>query len=119
MMSEEDRRRFGEVGGWDQFAGNLPAGDPSSATLPRDGRERFTAAGVRATCLAHRRVVKWIPAPGWWVHVADSSSCSAMRGAPSPVLSVMRLGRGDVTGSALSRSRQAAGSLLRGRKAGS
>lgn len=118
-MSEEDRRRFGEVGGWDQFAGNLPAGDPSGATLPRDGRERFTAPGVRATCLAHRRVVKWIPAPGWWVHAEDSSSCPAMRGAPSLVLSAVRLGRGNVTGRTLARSRQAVGSLLRGRKAGS
>ena len=112
-MSEEDRRRFGEVGGYDQFAGNIAAGEASRLGVPRDGHERFPAEGVTATCLAHRQRVKWIPAPGWWIHVHDSGSCPGMRLASSPAGSVARLESGKVTGALLSRTRAAVAGLLR------
>ena len=50
-----------------------------------------------ACCLAHRREVAWMPAPGWWVH-PGSQSCHSMRDAPSPVLGIRLLAsRGKVT----------------------
>jgi hypothetical protein len=34
-------------------------------------------------CIAHRRRVTWIPAPGWWIH-ADNETCSSMWNARAP-----------------------------------
>jgi hypothetical protein len=68
-----------------------------------------------ATCLAHRRKVKWIPAPGWWIHddsrphytaevlyegswrkLGDPRSCSGLWNAPSPLVTIRR-DTGEVT----------------------
>ena len=61
---------------------------------------------AQACCLAHNRPVHWIPAPGWWIH-SDYQSCTAMWDAPSSVLALPRLKRGDVTHLLLTRSRYA------------
>jgi hypothetical protein len=36
---------------------------------------------MTACCVRHRRPVRWIPAPGWWVH-SDGRTCSALWDAP-------------------------------------
>lgn len=49
-------------------------------------------------CLAHRRKVTWLPAPGWWIHdrdrlpldlldgsPTDPRGCMAMWSAPAPI----------------------------------
>ena len=40
---------------------------------------------LRASCLAHRRVIGWQPAPMWWYHTSDLSPCSAGWSAPAPI----------------------------------
>lgn len=37
-----------------------------------------------ACCVRHRRIVRWIPAPGWWIHT-DHRSCGGCWGAPDPL----------------------------------
>lgn len=48
-----------------------------------------------ATCLRHRRLVRWIPAPGWWIHSGDlpgrNESCSGMWDLPAPIVIVRKL----------------------------
>lgn len=55
-----------------------------------------------ATCLAHRRLARWIPNPGWWIHehgyrnaggFGDPRSCSAMWNLPAPIVLVPRASR--------------------------
>ena len=45
-----------------------------------------------ATCLRHRRLVRWLPAPGWWTHSDDlpgkNESCSGMWDLPAPIVIV-------------------------------
>lgn len=50
-----------------------------------------------ACCVAHRRRVRWISAPGWWIHDDDLPStghrgdprgCSGMWDAPAPIVIV-------------------------------
>jgi hypothetical protein len=45
-------------------------------------------------CLAHRRKMKWLPSPAWWIHDdgrpstgngGDPRGCSSMWGAPAPI----------------------------------
>ena len=53
-----------------------------------------------ATCLRHRRLVRWIPAPGWWIHddglphttgnPTDPRGCSAMWHAKAPIVIVRK-----------------------------
>jgi hypothetical protein len=40
---------------------------------------------VRASCLAHRRVVRWEPNPMWWHHASDLSTCYPLTQAPAPI----------------------------------
>lgn len=42
------------------------------------------ARTVRASCVAHRREVRWEPAPMWWHHT-DLRSCPFLLAAPSPI----------------------------------
>ena len=45
-----------------------------------------------AICLAHHRLVRWIPAPGWWIHADDLpgkyQSCMAMWNVRAPIVLV-------------------------------
>jgi hypothetical protein len=62
------------------------------------GRSAREAESQRhpSSCIRHRRRLRWIPAPGWWIHDDNlngpSQSCSAMwsakapEGHPEPVL---------------------------------
>jgi hypothetical protein len=34
-------------------------------------------------CVRHRRLVRWIPAPGWWIH-DDNRTCIPMLNARAP-----------------------------------
>ena len=35
-------------------------------------------------CIAHRERVRWIPAPGWWIHARDLRTCMPMWNANAP-----------------------------------
>lgn len=46
-------------------------------------------------CLAHKRKIRWLPAPGWWIHddhgrlagnPTDPRGCLAMWDAPAPII---------------------------------
>lgn len=39
---------------------------------------------VEASCLAHRRLVRWEPNPMWWYH-PDLSTCVPLLKAPAPI----------------------------------
>lgn len=53
-----------------------------------------TGRDTVATCLKHRREVRWIPAPGWWVHTSwyrgyrpePDPTCTGMLAVPSPLV---------------------------------
>jgi hypothetical protein len=47
-----------------------------------DGYE-VTGADTRMHCLAHRRLVEWIPAPGWWIHVKEGLPLDGLDGSPT------------------------------------
>lgn len=51
----------------------------------------FDVLGSEATvcCVAHRRVARWVPAPGWWIH-SDHRSCQALWDTPAPIVLVRR-----------------------------
>lgn len=63
-------------------------------------RSKYEVLGkdTTATCLRHRRLVRWIPAPGWWIHdddlphtsgnPTDPRGCSAMWDAKAPIVLV-------------------------------
>ena len=49
--------------------------------------------GATATCLRHRRLVRWMPAPTWWYHDGTISTeppetrrCGAMWNAKAPIV---------------------------------
>lgn len=53
-----------------------------------------TGADTVMWCLAHRRKVTWMPAPGWWIHddgrpstghPGDPRGCSSMWAADAPI----------------------------------
>lgn len=59
----------------------------------RAGRFRRMAESERypSWCIQHRRQVKWIPAPGWWIHadwplhrLDGAHTCVAMWDARAP-----------------------------------
>jgi hypothetical protein len=35
-------------------------------------------------CVRHGHRLKWIPAPGWWIHAHNSETCIPMRGKKAP-----------------------------------
>lgn len=49
-----------------------------------------------ATCLRHRRLVRWMAAPVWWYHAdsdfghAEDRRCGAMWGAKAPIVIVRK-----------------------------
>jgi hypothetical protein len=46
---------------------------------------------AEAYCLAHRRLVRWMPAPGWWYHARGwprSGECGPMRRDNAPLVFV-------------------------------
>lgn len=40
---------------------------------------------VYASCVAHCCRVRWLPAPTWWQHTSDLSTCVRLLEAPSPL----------------------------------
>jgi hypothetical protein len=42
-----------------------------------------TGADTVMWCVAHRRQVRWIPFPGWWIHVKGSLPLDGLDGTPS------------------------------------
>lgn len=57
-----------------------------TALSPESGRQARMTASVRypSMCIRHRRYLRWIPAPGWWIHDRGSETCSAMWDAKAP-----------------------------------
>lgn len=68
----------------------------------RDRKFEVLGKDARATCLAHRRQVRWIPAPGWWIHSDDlpgkNESCRGMWDVVAPVVIVRRVSAGTTGG---------------------
>jgi hypothetical protein len=75
----------------------------------RDRRARryeTLGADTVACCVRHRRRVRWIPSPGWWIHddnlphaagyvegnhqLSDARSCAGMWDARSPLVIIRR-----------------------------
>jgi len=74
-----------------------------AAIKRREDAERDFEVTGRDTvmyCLAHRRKVTWMPAPGWWIHAdkegrlpldlldghpGDPRGCASMWNAPAPI----------------------------------
>jgi hypothetical protein len=80
-------------------------GDADMEKLAAEAERGYDVLGKDATacCVAHRRVVRWTPAPGWWVHaswytdawrrqswVEGGPTCTPMLAAPSPLVFVPR-----------------------------
>jgi hypothetical protein len=42
-------------------------------------------AEAAACCVQHRRLIQWIPAPGWWIHYPDCRTCRGCWGASDPL----------------------------------
>jgi hypothetical protein len=64
-----------------------------------EAASRYEVLGkdTTATCLRHRRLVRWMAAPCWWYHdapidpqPAETRKCTAMLEAPAPLVLVDR-----------------------------
>jgi hypothetical protein len=57
----------------------------AAAKAAEPGRRARTEESERypSWCVAHRRRLTWMPAPGWWIH-ADNRTCSSMWNARAP-----------------------------------
>ena len=91
----------------DQLTARLAA---MAAEARRRHDEEFEVLGkdTTACCVRHKRLVRWIPAPGWWIHdddlphvpgtvyqdgrafTLDYHTCSALWDAPSPLVIIRR-----------------------------
>jgi hypothetical protein len=78
--------------GADKFLDLRPATEWS--VVPPDG------ADTVLWCLAHRRKMRWLPAPAWWIHddglpsggnPTDSRGCMSMWSAPAPINASRRI----------------------------
>jgi hypothetical protein len=71
--------------------------DFGTASRPGHPSGQFEVLGRDAemTCLAHRLLVRWLPAPAWWVHNPPgdgTAECAGMRSVPAPVVVVRKDG---------------------------
>lgn len=60
------------------------AKDTTRELNKRLAQGRAEAMEATACCVAHGLLVRWIPAPGWWIH-DDNTTCTGCWQAPAPL----------------------------------